>query len=97
MRLGSIDKRYRQQGREDMVDMVDQMTGRKAPADLVHQFVKGADEVDLVRSGLEETMINSYMINREIKMEKNIDLRTAAFVNAIQLIGQDYQLMGIFP
>ncbi|MEY3369261.1 MAG: hypothetical protein RI973_2416 [Bacteroidota bacterium] len=97
MRFGRMDKRYRQQGREDMVAMVEQMTGRKAPADLVNQFVKGADEVDLVRSGLEETMINSYMINREIKMEKNIDLRTAAFVNAIQLIGQDYQLMGIFP
>jgi glutamate dehydrogenase (NAD(P)+) len=97
MRFGRMDKRYRQQGREDMVAMVEQMTGRRAPADLVHQFVKGADEVDLVRSGLEETMINSYMINREIKMQKDIDLRTAAFVNAIQLIGQDYQLMGIFP
>ncbi len=97
MRFGRMDKRYRQQGREDMVSMIEEMTGRKAPVDLVHRFVKGADEVDLVRSGLEETMINSYNFTRDIQLRKGIDMRTAAFVNAILLIGQDYQSMGIFP
>ncbi|MEY3050664.1 MAG: hypothetical protein RLY31_449 [Bacteroidota bacterium] len=97
MRFGRMDKRYRQQGREDMVAMIEEMTGRRAPTDLVHRFVKGADEVDLVRSGLEETMINSYNFTRDIQLRKGVDMRTAAFVNAIQLIGQDYQSMGIFP
>jgi glutamate dehydrogenase (NAD(P)+) len=97
MRFGRMDKRYRAQGREDMIAMVEQMTGRKAPVEIVNRFVKGADEVDLVRSGLEESMINAYNFTRNIQKEKNIDLRTAAFVNAIQLIGQDYQSMGIFP
>ena len=97
MRFGRMDKRYRQQGREDMIDLIEKTTGRKAPMDLVTRFVKGADEVDLVRSGLEESMINAYNFIRNIQKEKNIDLRTAAFVNAVQLIGQDYQSMGIFP
>ncbi len=97
MRFGRMDKRYRRQGREDMVAMVEQMTGRKAPEDLLAKFVKGADEVDLVRSGLEDTMINSYNYIREVQAEKNIDLRTAAFVRSILLIGADYQSMGIFP
>jgi glutamate dehydrogenase (NAD(P)+) len=73
------------------------MLGREVPKEHVARFVKGADEVDLVRSGLEESMINAYNITYNIAQEKNIDLRTAAFVNAVQLIGQDYQSMGIFP
>jgi len=56
-------------------------------------------EVDLVRSGLEETMIGAYQQIREIQGRKrNVkDLRTAAFVNAIQKMGSDYLKMGIFP
>ena len=97
MRFGRMDKRYRQQGRENIIELVESMVGRKVPDDLVHKFVKGADEVDLVRSGLEESMINAYNVTHNIMKEKNIDLRTAAFVNAVQLIGHDYQSMGIFP
>jgi glutamate dehydrogenase (NAD(P)+) len=97
MRFGRMDKRYRQQGREDIIELVETMLGREVPKEHVARFVKGADEVDLVRSGLEESMINAYNITYNIAQEKNIDLRTAAFVNAVQLIGQDYQSMGIFP
>ncbi len=97
MRFGRMDKRYRQQGREGIIDLVESMVGRKVPENLMTKFVKGADEVDLVRSGLEESMINAYNITREIMNQKKIDMRTAAFVNAVQLIGQDYQSMGIFP
>jgi len=61
-------------------------------------LTKGGDEIDLVRSGLEETMITAYTAIRAIKRrKKNIDLRTAAFVNAIEKIGSDYATMGIFP
>jgi glutamate dehydrogenase (NAD(P)+) len=97
MRFGRMDKRYRQQGREGIIDLVEYMVGKKVPDNMMAKFVKGADEVDLVRSGLEESMINAYNINHEIMNQKKIDMRTAAFVNAVQLIGQDYQSMGIFP
>jgi glutamate dehydrogenase (NAD(P)+) len=59
----------------------------------------GADEVDLVRSGLEETMI---MATREImdiwKANSNIpDMRTAAYVCAINKVATSYAELGIFP
>jgi glutamate dehydrogenase (NAD(P)+) len=59
----------------------------------------GADEIDLVRSGLEETMIFAYNEIREIKkQDKRIeDLRTAAFVSGIRKLGVSYQALGIFP
>ncbi len=97
MRFGRMDKRYRQQGREHVIEIIEKMTGKKAPKELVDIYAKGADEEDLVRSGLEESMINAYNFTREIMLEKKIDMRTAAFVNAVQLIGHDYQSLGIFP
>lgn len=97
MRFGRMDKRYRQQGRENTLELIESMVGRKVESDVFAKFAKGADEIDLVRSGLEESMINAYNITRQIAYQKNIDLRTAAFVNAVQLIGSDYMSMGIFP
>ncbi len=64
------------------------------------EFVtRGADEIDLVRSGLEDTMITAYENVRTVmKRNKNIhDLRTAAFVNALGKIGDSYVAMGVFP
>ena len=98
MRFGRMDKRYRQRGRENTVALIEEMMGgKKAPANMVQGFAKGADEIDLVRSGLEDAMINAYAVISGIAKSKNIDMRTAAFVNAIQMIGHDYASMGIFP
>lgn len=60
-------------------------------------MVHGADERDLVDSGLEDTMITAYNEIKEIRDRHNIDLRTAAFVSAISKIGQSYEQLGIFP
>ncbi len=59
----------------------------------------GADEVDLVRSGLEETMITA---TREIvdiwqKIPAIPDMRTAAYVCAINKVATSYAELGIFP
>lgn len=98
MRFGRMDKRYRQRGRQNTVALIEHLTGgNKAPTDFVERFAKGADEIDLVRSGLEDAMINAYAVIAEIARQKNIDMRTAAFVNAIQMIGDDYSAQGIFP
>jgi len=62
-------------------------------------LIKGADEIDLVNSGLEETMISAYHDIRLIyKRSKSIkDLRTAGFVNAINKVADSYKSLGIFP
>ena len=58
----------------------------------------GADEEDLVHSGLEETMVVAYHQIRDIEKSLGIgDLRTAAFVTAIKKIAISYQELGIFP
>ena len=61
------------------------------------RLAQGADEYDLVDSGLEETMINAYTELNDLRKEHDIDLRTAAFLSAINKVGKMYEQMGIFP
>ena len=99
MRFGRMEKRFDQQTYEKMLGIIESHTG-KVVGELERTFVaRGADEIDLVRSGLEETMITAYHQIRAI-MDTHInvkDLRTAAFVSAVEKMGSDYMAMGIFP
>lgn len=99
MRFGRMDKRFNQQTYENIVDLVVRMTGKKL-GDREKQLVaRGADEIDLVRSGLEETMITAYQNIREVmKRRRKVEtLRTAAFISALTKISNDYVNRGIFP
>lgn len=100
MRFGRMEKRFDANSYEQLVTLVEQMTGKKVRNKHERALLtRGADEIDLVRSGLEETMITAYEQFHSIwKRRKNVkDLRTAAFVNAINKIGSDYISLGIFP
>lgn len=99
MRFGRMDKRFNQQNYNNLVDLVSQYTGREISEEQRRLIARGAEEIDLVNSGLEETMVSSYQQIREIKMQKKDieDLRTAAFVSAVSKISNDYLNMGIFP
>jgi len=99
MRFGRMDKRFNQQTYTNIINTVEELTGKKVTPEQRSLIARGADEIDLVRSGLEETMIVAYNQIREIKNRKrNIkDLRTAAFVNAINKIASDYGSLGIWP
>lgn len=99
MRFGRMEKRFDQNAYENIVSLVERMTGHTIGKKERSMLTRGADEVDLVRSGLEETMITAYSdIRGTLKRNKKIpDLRTAALVVAIKKIGSDYINLGIFP
>ena len=98
MRFGRMQKRFESNRYELLVDLVLKMTGKELSGSERKMLTFGADEVDLVRSGLEETMITAYNGIRDTKKRKNIkDMRTAAFVYAIEKIGSDYTALGIWP
>lgn len=99
VRYGRIEKRFDQNAYTNIVNLVESMTGKKVSDKRKSFITRGADEVDLVRSGLEETMITAYQQIRETynRKKKIEDLRTAAFVTAIDKVANDYLTMGIFP
>lgn len=99
IRFGRMDKRFNEATYQGIVDLIEKTTGKKVSEQERSFLTRGGDEIDLVRSGLEETMIGAYQQIREVwKTNDNVsDLRTAAFVTAIQKIGSDYLQLGIFP
>ncbi len=99
MRFGRMEKRFDQNTYGNLVSLVERLTGKTIAAKERAMLTKGADEIDLVRSGLEETMVTAYdEIRKVYKRKKAVqDLRTAAFINALGKIGSDYLALGIFP
>jgi len=99
MRFGRMEKRFDQNTYINLVQLVEKMTGKKVSKRQFEVVTKGADEVDLVKSGLEETMITAYQQIREVKMRKRSvnSLRTAAFIAALDKISSDYIALGVFP
>jgi len=99
IRFGRMDKRFNENTYSAFADLIERSTGKKIDRKEREFLTRGVDEIDLVRSGLEETMIGAYESIRAIyKRRKGVtDLRTAAFVSAIEKIGSDYGAMGIFP
>lgn len=99
VRFGRMGKRYDELSYKNLVGAMEKMSHEKLDPTEKELITKGADELDLVNSGLEDTMIYAYQNTREIwKQNKNIkSLRTAAFVNAISKVVESYTSLGIFP
>lgn len=99
VRFGRLGKRFDENLNNSIINAVEEMTGRSLPDLHKRQIGRGADEVDLVHSGLEETMIEAYRQIREVKLEIPAipDYRTAAFVVAIRKIARSYESLGVFP
>lgn len=68
VRFGRLSKRFDQASNLNLIETFEKITGATLNEADKHKLSRGADEIDLVRSGLEETMINSYHeIRNELK------------------------------
>lgn len=100
VRFGRMQKRFEERAFRRMVEGVEHLVGKKMSAEDRARVIQGADELDLVNSGLEETMVEAYREIHEIRerhRNDEIDLRTAAYIDAIDKIAAAYEEMGIFP
>jgi glutamate dehydrogenase (NAD(P)+) len=99
VRYGRMEKRFTENLNSHILDQIEGLTGKNV-SDVERKFIKhGPEEVDLVHSGLEETMITATREIMEIwKNNPEIpDMRTAAYVCAINKVGTSYSELGIFP
>ncbi len=99
VRYGRMEKRFTENMNAHILSQIEELTGKSVSTKEKEFIMHGADEVDLVYSGLEETMIAA---TREImdcwKKNPGIpDMRTAAYVVAINKVGTSYSELGIFP
>jgi len=99
VRYGRLEKRFTENLNSQILQQIEDLTGKKVDNEARQLIMHGADEVDLVHSGLEETMISA---TREIvdvwqKSPEIPDMRTAAYVVAINKVANAYNELGIFP
>ena len=99
VRFGRMGKRAEESNHRRMVEAIESTTGKTLGSKERAMIIQGSDEVSLVRSGLEDTMIMAYDEIREIMHHTKAipDLRTAAFYSAIEKVGISYEALGIFP
>ncbi len=99
IRYGRMERRLEEARGKHLVNYLESTRGRAIPQKDRDVLIHGAQEVDLVNSGLEETMVNAYEEIRSIfKRRKKVpSLRCAAYIVALQKICTSYRALGIFP
>jgi glutamate dehydrogenase (NAD(P)+) len=97
IRFGRLERRHEEMKGKLIVETLETMLNTKVPNDLKNKLIEGADELDLVRSGLDDSMRDAYKNIRETYYSMNNvdDFRTASYVVAIKTIAKGYESMNL--
>ena len=98
IRFGRLTRRH-EQSQNDLILKAIESNGHKIPAELVGQLSKGPNELDLVRSGLDDTMREAFqhIRDRYWSNDKIESYRIASMAIAIEKIAISYQDRGVYP
>ena len=98
VRFGRMEKRREEKSKNQLLDAIEALNGKKFPEVVRRKLSHGPNEEDLVNSGLEETMSDAFQEIYSVKQEKGIpDFRTASYVVAINKVAISYLELGVFP
>ena len=90
-----MQRKWQEKVRDNLIDVIQKATN--IPADRFDRtlLLEGATEKDIVYAGLEEIMSTATQEVINTALAKNIDLRTATYVNAINKLHEYYSISGI--
>ena len=99
VRYGRMEKRFTENLNTHILSQIEGLTGKQVEEGERKFIMHGPEEVDLVHSGLEETMITATREIMDIWHSNPAipDMRTAAYINAINKVATSYAELGIFP
>jgi glutamate dehydrogenase (NAD(P)+) len=97
IRFGRMERRLDEYRGNAIIHALEVMTGQTVPDDIRAELSTGADELALVRSGLDDTMRLAYQeISQTLHRSDRItDFRTAAFVVSLRKVVRTYMEMGV--
>ena len=97
IRFGRMQRRQEEGRHRLLVEELERITGNPVSAEFRERYLRGADELELVRSGLDDTMRISYQAMADVWRSKEAakDLRTAGYMVAIQRVADTYQAKGL--
>ncbi len=99
VRFGRLEQRHRAASHRRLLQVIEQATGKTFTDAERAALADAPDELGIVNSSLEGTMIAAYQESRDTLQRQPAvqDLRTAAFVNAIDKVARAYIELGVFP
>lgn len=97
IRFGRLQRRQEERKTTMMIAALEEMTGKTFPENLLEEITAGSTELDLVRSGLDDTMRTGYQVISEKwhSDERIPDLRIAAMMISLERIVESYKSLGI--
>ncbi len=102
IRFGRMQRRQEESRHQLIVDELERLDAHLGGAwsmtpDFKQKYLRGAGELELVRSGLDDTMREAYAAMREVWHTRDdvTDLRTAGFLVSISRVAASYQAKGI--
>jgi len=102
IRFGRMGKRQEEAQHLLLINELERLSGDKGlgwelSPDFKARFLRGAGEIELVRSGLEDTMRTAYQAMRAVWHERDDvhDLRIAAYLVSIERISNSYRAKGL--
>jgi glutamate dehydrogenase (NAD(P)+) len=102
IRFGRMGRRQEESRHQLIVDELEQLSADKdlgwtLTPGFKQKYLRGAGELELVRSGLDDTMRAAYQSMREVwhGREDVKDLRTAAFLVSIGKVAASYRALGL--
>lgn len=98
IRFGRMERRWDEMRGQHIISAIEMLTNQTAPDWMKAEIVQGANELDLVRSGLDDTMRLAFQEIRETlrSYETIADYRTAAYVIAVKKIAHSYVDLGVY-
>ena len=98
VRFGRMQRRYEETRGREFAAALEEMTQHPLPAAVRHDLIRGAEELDLVRAGLDDTMRRAWQEIRAMRDRHPTveDFRTAAYVVAVEKIARSYLDIGVF-
>ena len=97
MRFGRMQRRETEHRNSLLINSIENITGKKFSKKVRSNITEGPKEIDLVRSGLDDTMREAYIVisSKRKSDPRIIDLRTAAMITALEKITQSYLSSGL--
>ena len=102
IRFGRMQRRQEESRHELIVNELERLSkdsgiGWSLSPDFKSRYLRGAGELELVRSGLDDTMRTAYQAMREVWHDRSDvpDLRTAGYLVSIGRIASGYRAKGL--
>ena len=95
VKFGRMDRRFAEAQSQKIIELMEGALGKTLDKQAKEQLLEGPNEINLVRSGLDDTMRESYNEVREqhLSNPKIDDRRTAAYALSIRKIADIYDSM----